>query len=304
MDQQTRTFMTEHICRHIQINGSNLCYYSWNETSKNVLLFIHGTGFHARCWDSVAIQLSQEYRVVSVDLRGHGKSGKQPPFTWSTYAEDLVGFLKAVELDNVIGVGHSMGGHCITAACAQLPRRFSGLVLIDPVIFVDELYIHEQEHHSNHEAHYDLISRRRKNWESPEQMFLSLREKPPFSLWLEPILRDYCEHALQRNQYGEYTLACPPDVEANIYLGSRYAHITNEIKTIYQPVTVMRAPAFDLNSSAIDFIKSPTREDLADLFPAGEDRFYPDLTHFIPMQNPELVEDEIYSLVARAKLTL
>jgi hypothetical protein len=52
------------------------------------ILFVHATGFHARCWDQVILGVPGR-RCIAVDLRGHGRSSKEPPHDWDALGRDI-----------------------------------------------------------------------------------------------------------------------------------------------------------------------------------------------------------------------
>ena len=121
-------------------------------------------------------------------------------------------------------------------------------------------------------------------------MFARFRDRHPFRLWREDVLRDYCRHGVLAEPDGDgYTLACPPIVESSIYMGSGGTDIHETIRTLSRPVLVVRAKRREIRQGEMDFSQSPTWEGLADAFPDGRDVYRPELTHFIPMQRPELV---------------
>lgn len=278
------------------VNGVKTCYFQWNETAQEVVLLVHATGFHARCWDSAIRMLGAKFRVIAIELRGHGRTEKQPPYDWWTFGRDLTQFVRDLDVSNAIGVGHSMGGHCLVQACAAHPEFFKGLVLVDPVIANPAHYpaIDSAAQWDSVESH--PVSRRRNEWESPEQMFKNFRHRHPFSIWKEECLLDYCKWGLERNQEGTYSLACPPRVEASVYVGSRSSDVSGLCAQIPHPVVVMRAQSRDPTSTKLDFSKSPTWPALYQQFNRGEDRFLPELSHFIPMENPQLVAQEVRRL--------
>lgn len=278
------------------VNGVKTSYFQWNESAQDVVLLIHATGFHARCWDSTVAKLGPKYRVVAIELRGHGRSDKTPPYDWWTFGTDLTHFVEKLDLSNAVGVGHSMGGHCLMQACAAQPDCFRSLVLVDPVIANPQDYpaIDSVAQWDSVESH--PVSRRRNEWDSPEQMFENFKERHPFSLWKEECLRDYCRWGLLKNQEDTYELACPPKVEASIYVGSRSSDVSALCAKISHPVVVFRAQPHDPNSTKLDFSKSPTWPDLHQQFINGEDRFHPELSHFIPMERPDLVAQEVIRL--------
>jgi pimeloyl-ACP methyl ester carboxylesterase len=127
-------------------------------------------------------------------------------------------------------------------------------------------------------------------------MFERFKGRPPFAGWRPEILRDYCDYGvLPRN--GEFVLACPPAVEASIYLNSKEpeSNIYAEVAAIRHPVTVMRAGR-ERQPGAFDLAASPTAPDLASRFARGREVLLPGASHYIPMEEPEMVADEIRKL--------
>ena len=183
-------------------------------TRKPPVLLAHATGFHARCWDAVVRELNPAQRVIAVDMRGHGTSTKQGPFDWDQFGADVARFAEALALRDIIGVGHSFGGHAITAAAASHPARFARLLLVDPVILSPERYA------SFTPVNDHPVARRRNEWASAEQMFYRFADRHPFRLWRRDVLMDYCRHGLVPTA-GGFALACPPSIEAAIYKGQR-----------------------------------------------------------------------------------
>ena len=78
---------------------------------------------------------------------------------------------------------------------------------------------------------------------SPEEMADRLRPKGSYGIFDPDILLDYCRYGLVPNETGTgYLLACPPEVEASIYLSSRSNHgIYDLVRTLEVPVVVVRA---------------------------------------------------------------
>ena len=72
-------------------------------------------------------------------FRGHGRSAKpEPPYGWEDFGEDLVALVSHLELQDAIGVGHSMGGHSVIYTALHANRNvFAKMLLVDPVIKVD-----------------------------------------------------------------------------------------------------------------------------------------------------------------------
>ncbi len=285
-----------------RINGVELCWFEWGSATPGVasILLVHATGFHARCWDQVVAHLPDRH-VISIDMRGHGRSEKQGPFNWQSFGDDLTAFINHIALPELIGVGHSMGGHAVAVAAARTHGRINGLVLVDPVIMSPEIYASNESVHADwlDEAGQHPVARRKNFFESVAAMVENFKGRGSYGAWLDAVLEDYCQHGLLPNPEGHgWVLACPPLVEAEIYMGSTGKNILPEIASVALPVHVLRAKARDESRQEMDFSSSPTWPGLADFLPAGEDYHYPELTHFIPMQKPALIADHIQRLSA------
>ena len=100
------------------------------------LLLVHGWGGDSRSWAPLAAQLTSAYRVLTVDVRGHGCSSRPPAgvheFDPEAIAEDLVAVLDAADVERVVAVGHSWGGQLVTALAVTHPERVERLVALDP----------------------------------------------------------------------------------------------------------------------------------------------------------------------------
>ncbi len=300
-------------CREnrLSLGDLELCWFEWGrpgqgrpgqghpgqgrpeerDPGEKTILLVHATGFHARCWDRTVSYLGDRH-VIALDMRGHGRSDKCPPYTWDVFGTDLAAFTEALDLHNVVGVGHSMGGHSVVQAAASQTDRFSSLLLVDPVILAPDFYTAAiPEHHRwLDESGQHPVARRRNHFDDAEAMMENFRGRGSYGLWQEEVLRDYCRWGLVPAPEGSgYVLACPPEVEAAIYMGSAGTDIYEAIGNIAIPVGVMRARGRESDRGEMDFSRSPTWDQLAARFPQGVDLYHPELTHFMPMQAPELV---------------
>ncbi len=291
----------------VAVRGIELAYFEWGPRSGPTVLMLHATGFHARCWDGVIRELGADAHVIAVDQRGHGRSAKAPPYDWAEFGADAAALVETLDLDDIVGVGHSMGGHAAVQAAGADADRFRALLLVDPVILDPAAYAKPSLFPSVDDH---PVSRRRNRWASPEEMFERFKDRHPFRVWIPEILMDYCRFGIVADGDG-FVLGCPPEVEAAIYTGSAGRDIRDTIAKIARPVIVLRAKVAsseaartspDRNdapgTAAMDFARSPTWPGLAAVFPNGRDVHHPELTHFMPMQAPDLVARHIRELVA------
>ncbi len=290
--------------QHFTFDASEaaVSYYVWGEAGAKTILLIHATGFHARVWDRTVAALPEGYRVIAVDLRGHGRSGKPGPIhDWRTPARDVGELVDHLGLQDAIGVGHSMGGHCLTQVASARPGAFERLVLIDPVMLEPAAYECGVRQPVDPQAH--PVARRRNEWRDWQEMFARFEDRHPYSLWRREVLEDYCRYGVLPAPEGEgYVLACPPEIEASVYLTHASVDIYAEAAKVQAPVTVVRAKPVPrpAEGEMPDFAGSPTWEGVAGGFPKGRDVYLPEMTHFIPMQDPELTARYILDEVRAA----
>lgn len=119
--------------KFVQANHLQLHYMEWGDPEAQPMLLLHGLMGHARVWDEFATDFSKTYRIIALDQRGHGESQwpKDAAYQIDDYFLDLLMFIQALDLRDIILVGHSMGGRngLFYTACA--PERISRLILID-----------------------------------------------------------------------------------------------------------------------------------------------------------------------------
>lgn len=94
------------------------------------VLFLHGMGGDGRTWDAVARTVRGTGRdVVTVDLRGHGRSGRSSSYLFDEFAQDVIGVCEHAGLDRVDLVGHSLGALTSTLVAQRRPDLVRRLVL-------------------------------------------------------------------------------------------------------------------------------------------------------------------------------
>jgi pimeloyl-ACP methyl ester carboxylesterase len=105
------------------VNGVRLHYLDWGGDGRT-LLFLHGLGNSAHIYDDIAPRFVDQYRVLALTWRGHGKSDKpKTGYDVNTLSEDVRQFLDVMKIDRVTLVGHSMAGEELTRFAGLYPER-------------------------------------------------------------------------------------------------------------------------------------------------------------------------------------
>jgi N-formylmaleamate deformylase len=118
---------------NIHANGIRQHYLRYGGKGPPLLL-VPGITSPAITWGFVAEELSAQNDVYLLDVRGRGLSeaGNHLDYGLDACAQDVVAFAEALALDQVVLMGHSMGARHGLRACTINPRRFAGVILVDP----------------------------------------------------------------------------------------------------------------------------------------------------------------------------
>ena len=113
-----------------RINNVELAYT--DRGSGTPILLVHGYPLNKSMWDSQVSILSADFRIIAPDLRGHGES-EAPSGTYSMdlLADDLLGLLDHLNIDQVVLLGFSMAGYAVFAFYRKYANRVRALVLAD-----------------------------------------------------------------------------------------------------------------------------------------------------------------------------
>jgi 3-oxoadipate enol-lactonase len=101
------------------------------EGSSPPIVLLHSLALDRSMWDSLVAELGDERTVVTMDLRGHGRSPSDRPFTIEDMADDVADTLAALDHERAVIIGLSMGGCVAQAVAIRHPAIVAGLGLID-----------------------------------------------------------------------------------------------------------------------------------------------------------------------------
>lgn len=95
------------------------------------MVLLHALGEQAASWDDVAPGLAKQFRVVTLDLRGHGASDRPGTYSFELLRDDVIGVLDHLDLRDIVLIGHSMGGAVAYLLAQAQPGRIARLVVED-----------------------------------------------------------------------------------------------------------------------------------------------------------------------------
>jgi pimeloyl-ACP methyl ester carboxylesterase len=255
-------------------------------TSTPVLLFSHATGFHGRVWEPMASSLCNQFRCVSLDLRGHGISEipQGVGLEWSGMADDIVAALSSERfpMGPLHGIGHSMGGAALVLAAVRRPDAFQSLWLYEPVIVpMDGWPLLVGDNPMS-----DAAARRRDRFDSLDQAYEHYRSKPPLDQLHPVALRAYVDGGFSPTPDGAVRLRCRPTIEAEVFRQAAASGAWDTVTSIGIPVAVVCGRPDGIGPGAF-------ASTIAKALPEGALIERPDLGHFGPLQDPAAVAADV-----------
>jgi pimeloyl-ACP methyl ester carboxylesterase len=106
--------------------------YTTAGDGETTLLLLHGGLADSRFWRHQVAAFAEDYQVVTVDVAGHGRSGRErQQWTLAAFGEDVSAVVEALDLHRVVVIGSSMGGTIGLEAARIMPDRVVAVIGID-----------------------------------------------------------------------------------------------------------------------------------------------------------------------------
>ena len=282
---------------HIDSAGTAIHYLDWGGSGPPLIL-LHATGFLAVLWSPIAEALAGRFRVVAMDQRGHGDSGKPPDgYRFDAFAADLQRLIEALELESPVATGHSSGGTTIVVHAAEHPGVIRRAVLIEPILPRPDWFAQPPDGRGPNSL-AEGARKRRAVWPSTEAMFQSYRSRSPFETWREEVLRLYVEEGTglrwengQPDGLSGVELKCPPEIEAQFFEAVRHVDPWPMLAKLECPTLLLWGGESHLHDRGLD-------RSVQDALPEARTVIVPGATHFLPQERPDEVARLIEEFLA------
>ena len=121
--------------RATKCEGTSIAYRAWGDPADRTIVLVHGGAAHSRWWDHIAPLLARGWRVVAMDLSGHGDSGRRDRYSLDTWAREVLAVVAdAGTAASTVVIGHSMGGLVTLRLATLAGSQIAGAVAIDSPI--------------------------------------------------------------------------------------------------------------------------------------------------------------------------
>lgn len=116
----------------LNVDGVPLTVRTWGDHSAPPIVLLHGGAAHAAWWDHVAPLLTDSYRVLALDLSGHGDSGWRSSYDIGLWADEVEAVIDSdLHSGRPVVAGHSMGGLIAAEVGLRRGADLRGLILLD-----------------------------------------------------------------------------------------------------------------------------------------------------------------------------
>ncbi|TGL64709.1 alpha/beta fold hydrolase [Leptospira sarikeiensis] len=262
--------------------GIRLSYIDSGDTNKDPILIAHANGFSAGCYSYLVRKLSDKYRVLALDFCGHGESQASLDWkNWYFFRDQILALIDTERLQNIVGVGHSLGGASTLLASYSRPQAFKKIFAMDPVI-LNLPYLFLSITFGNPLAKGAI--KRRKEFKDLNIVRKAYRKTPTFSNWAEETFEDYLRSCFKK-EGEQWVLCCPPELEAKIFNSVSFKSLIQygRIKTETH-ITIPKKYEVCSPSAAKRIIRGNSNSTL---------ELWDDVSHFFPFEVPEKTLERI-----------
>jgi|ERR1700688_1014882 len=164
----------------VMSDGIELAYDDSGGSEREAVVLLHGLGSARSTWDPIVPVLTNQWRVLAFDQRGHGESSHASgTYTLEHYVPDVIGFCESIETQPVVMVGHSLGGVVAASVARTRPDLVRGLLLEDPPMYRgDPAEAHDNPFLAVFALLHQLVSEMQARQAPPEEYELVLRSSP------------------------------------------------------------------------------------------------------------------------------
>lgn len=240
------------------------------------VIILHGLFGSSRNWQTAAKTLSEDYQVITPDLRNHGQSFHAQSMTYTEMAEDILELIKTNSLDNVCLIGHSMGGKVAMINALLHSHVIDKLAVLD-IAPVSYEHRYGKLFQAMHNLPLDQIKNRNEAGEILNDQINDL------------FLTQFLLQNLVRTEDGFEWRINLPAIQSNIESISSFPDIPTE--------TRYNKPALFLGGENSHFVQPEYHGEIKKHFPNAEIELIENAGHMLHIEKPEVVVERIRQFI-------
>jgi pimeloyl-ACP methyl ester carboxylesterase len=184
--------LAQPVDRFVTVNGLRIHYVDWGSPDKPPLLLIHGLDRIARTFDHLAPHFTSRYRVIAMDMRGHGDSDWHPDgrYLVEDHVSDVEGLAAQLKLRNIVLWGNSTGGRVAQVFAGLHPDLVSHLIAED---------VGPERPQQISDSYARRVKLEEAGWASEDELLAGLRKAAGAS---EAVIGPYVRYGTKRRPDG------------------------------------------------------------------------------------------------------
>lgn len=246
--------------RYVTVNGLRLHYLERGTPDKPALILIHGNERHAHTFDHIAPEFTRDYRVIALDMRGHGESGWSPEAAYlvEDHAKDLTGVIQQLGLKRVTLWGNSTGGRVVQVYAGLNPDNVEGVISED---------VGPERPEDISSGFAKRAAREANGWASEDELSKEMMKRLPRTP--EAIVRNLVRYGTKRRDDGRIIWKRDPNTVKGFV-----------VTELWQYVSKIKSPILYLLGGASRIVPPPTQARLKATLPTAEVVVMPGLGHY------------------------
>ena len=176
-----------------------LHYLDWGNPGATPMVLLHHHTGNAHYWDFFAQNMRQDYHIIAVDQRGHGDSNWVGNYNFREYVADLTKLVEELRLNDIVLIGHSLGGINAIIYAAIHPDKVTRLVIVD---------IGPELNTAGIEQIQKYMANQPEAFNSKEEIIRQMERGNPYCS--EDFIRHLVEYSLKRDESGRLIFKYDP----------------------------------------------------------------------------------------------
>ena len=261
--------------RFVEVNGLRIHYVDWGGEGKPPFIMVHGLDRVARTYDHIATQFTSRYRVIAIDMRGHGDSSWDPQgrYLVEDHVSDLEGIVDQLKLRDLVLWGNSTGGRVVQVFAGKHPELVSRVISED---------VGPERPRQIADGYAKRVEQERAGWASSEELLAQLRKANP--RMAPAVLEAYVRYGSKKRADGRIEWKRDPQLVKG-FVATDLWRFVREIK----------APILYILGGRSTIVPAETQAELRKTLANAQLITIPDVGHYPSDEQP----DEVVRIVNR-----
>ncbi|HZM94210.1 MAG TPA: alpha/beta hydrolase [Vicinamibacterales bacterium] len=261
--------------RFLEVNGLRIHYVDWGGEGKPPFVMVHGLDRVARTFDHLATRFTSKYRVLAIDMRGHGDSGWDPQgrYLVEDHVGDLEGVVGQLELRDLVLWGNSTGGRVVQVFAGKHPELVSRVISED---------VGPERPRQIADNYAKRVQQEQAGWASQDELLAQLRKSNPR---MSPaVLEPYVRYGTKKRADGRIEWKRDPQLVKGFVATELWRYVRN-----------IKAPILYIIGGRSNIVPPETQDELRKVLPNAQLVTIPDVGHYPSDEKT----DEVVTIVNR-----